>query len=163
MLIAATGHLGRQAWQASFVAYENPNNPYVYAHTTNDIPLLAERIKQIATVHPDAEAMHIQVICPDDDHWPLPWYLRGFSRVDWFSGIPRGRAAPLIITKPQVGPALADYLLVKQPPGQRHLYVPVPPEEKGGEWYLRPKVALKVYVRLDLWDAYSAAVGQGEP
>ncbi len=163
LLVAAAGHLGWQAWRASFVAYEDPNNPYVYAHTTGDVPRLVERVEQISAVVGDARAMPIQVICPDADHWPLPWYLRGFRRVDWFPGMPHGRAAPLIITQPEMEPALAEYLMVKQPPGQRHLYVPVLPEQADRDWQLRPNVPLRVYVQSDLWNAYQAAVGQGLP
>jgi uncharacterized protein (TIGR03663 family) len=160
LLAAATGHLAWQAYRASFVLYEDPNNPYVYAQTTSDVPLLARRIKQIAAVHPDGRAMHIQVICPDDDHWPLPWYLRDFSRVDWFPGIPRHpegtRAAPLIITQPLMRKAVLSYVYVQQPPGQRPLRQFFQKSE-GVDWQLRPNVPLLVIVRRDLLQAYSAA------
>jgi predicted membrane-bound mannosyltransferase len=151
-LLAATGHLAWQAYRASFVACDDLNNPYVYAHTTADVPRLAERIRRIAAAHPDGLAMHVQVICPEDDHWPLPWYLRDFTRVGWFSEIPKGKAAPLIVTQPSMEPALAEYLMVRQPPGERYMYVHVPSDAADGEWYLRPFVPLRVYVRLDLWE-----------
>jgi len=156
LLIAATAHLGWQAHRASFVLYEDQSNPYVYAHTTSDVPLLAERIRQIAAIHGDGLAMHVQVLCPDDDHWPLPWYLRDFSLVDWFPGIPRGRAAPLIITQPTMEKAVLEYVYVKQPPGQRPLR-DLFQKPDGTDWQLRPNVPLLVIVRRDLLDAYTAA------
>jgi len=156
LVVAAVGHLSWQAWRASFAACDDPDNPYVYAHTTRDVPLLAKRVQQIAAVHPDGCAMHIQLICPDDDYWPLPWYLRGFSRVGPFNQVPRGPPAPLIITQPEMEPSLSEYLYEKQPPGRRHLYVPLPPKQEGRDWQLRPNVPLRVYVRLDLWEAYLA-------
>jgi len=153
LLAAAVGHLAWQAHRASFVAYEDPNNPYVYAHTTGEVLSLVERVEAIAAAHSDGRAMPIQVICADDDYWPLPWYLRGFSRVGWFGRMPHGPPAPLIITQPEWEPSLSEYLYVDQPPGHRHLYVPVPKDAEQGDWQLRPYVPLRMYARLDLWQA----------
>jgi hypothetical protein len=155
-LLAATGHLAWLACQASYVYHDDRNNPYVYAHTTSDVPLLVKRLEGIAAAHPDGRDMHVQVICPDDDYWPLPWYLRSFPRAGWFGHMPHGPPAPLIITQPEMEPSLVKYLYEEQPPGQRHLYVPVPPPQADQQWHLRPHVPLRVYARLDLWDAYRA-------
>ena len=159
LLVAAGGHLACQSYRASFVACEDPNNPYVYAHTTSDVPRLAQRIRRIAAAGPDGQAIHIQVICPDHDHWPLPWYLRGFSRVDWFPGMPRGRLAPLIITKPEMERALMtklSELFDTMPPGQQYSYRSLLPRGDKPAWQLRPHVPLRVYIRSDLWEAYRA-------
>ena len=159
LLIAAGGHLGWQAWRASFVDYEDPHNPYVYAHTTSEVPRLADRIKHLAARHPDRTAMHIQVICPNHDYWPLPWYLRGFSRVGWYDRFPPGPPAPLVVTQPEIQPALLQYLYVRPPPGQRYLYVPVPARESQNQWHLRPHVPLCVYARWDLWESSRGQTG----
>jgi len=165
LLAAAVGHLAWQAYGASYVAYADPHNPFVYAHTTDDVPVVARRVKEIAACHPDGKGMHVQVVCADNDFWPLPWYLRDFGRVGWFGGMPEGRAAPVIITQPEMEPELTKYLYEEQPPGKRYLYVPVPPagEEAGKveDWELRPHVPLRVYVRLDLWEAYRAGRADG--
>jgi predicted membrane-bound mannosyltransferase len=153
---AAVGHLSWQAWRASFAHCADPGNPYVYAHTTRDVPLLAQRIEALAARHPDGEAMHIQVICPDHDYWPLPWYFRRLSRVGWFDHVAGGPAAPLMVVQPQMEGALVKKLFEASPPGQRRLYVPLPPEKGGADWQLRPRVPLRVFVRLDLWEAYHA-------
>jgi hypothetical protein len=162
-LVAATGHLAFQAYRASFVAYEDRHNPYVYSPTTSDVPVFAERIRQIALAHPDGKAMHVQVICPERDYWPLPWYLRDMPRIGWFSDAPTGAAAPLIITQPKLTPVLTDYLYVKQPPGHRHLYVQLPPKEEGQEWTLRPFVPLIVYAQRDFWLEYQAGKPERDP
>ena len=154
LLVAAAGHLAWEAHRASFSHCADPNNPYVYVHTTEDIPRLAERIRQIAAAGPDGTAMHVQVICPDGDYWPLPWYLRDFSRIDWFGGIPHGRAAPLIVTQPKMDKALGEYLYVTPPPGQRSMYVPLLRDGQEWDWRLRPDVPLRAYVRHDLWQAH---------
>jgi hypothetical protein len=156
LLAAATAHLAWQAYRASFVAYEDVNNPYVYAHTTGDVPLLAERIKEIAAVHPDGPAMHVQLICPDHDYWPLPWYLREFRRLDPCDEVPPRPAAPVIITQPSMREAVLDYVYVKQPPGQRPLREFFQKQD-GGHWQLRPNVPLLVVVRRDLLEAYRDA------
>lgn len=149
-LAAAAGHLGWQAYRASFVVYREPDNPYFYAHTTVNIPLLAQRAKQIAASHTDGKAMPIQVICPEHDYWPLPWYLREFSRAEFSDRVHQRPAAPLIIIMPSMMRALEKYLYVDPPPGQRPLYVPVLPDDENTDWELYRNVFLYVYVRHDL-------------
>lgn len=156
LILAAAGHLARQAWKASFVAFEDPDNPYVYAQTTSDVLDLTQRVREFAAVHPSGKDMSVQVICPDHDYWPLPWYFRDFTRVGLHDRMPDGPPARLIIIQAKLEPALIDHLYVKQPPGQRHLYVPVPREPEGRDWQLRPNVPLRMYVRLDLWETYLA-------
>jgi len=148
--------LGYQTYQASFVAYEHPDNPHVYAHTTDDVPELVERVMQIASAHPDGDSVHVEVICPEHDYWPLPWYLRSLPNVGWHDDMPTGPGAPLILTQPAMETGLLKRLFEDQPPGQRHLYVPVLPDDKRRDWQLRPHVPLRAYVRLDLWDAFQA-------
>ena len=153
LILAAAGHLAWQAHRASFTAYEDPTNPYVYAHTTSDIPRLVNRIEQIASVHPDGRAMHVQVICPEGDCWPLPWYLRHFSRVGWFDHVPRSLPAPLIITQPIMGSKVLNYAYLTPPPGERPMYGQLLPEQPDQDWQLRPHVPLHVYVHRDLLTA----------
>jgi hypothetical protein len=128
----------------------------VYVHTTSDVPLLAQRIQELAAVHPDGPAMHVQAICADHDYWPLPWYLRALRRVGWHDRVPAGPAAPLLITQPSLETALAKKLYQDLPPGERRLYVPLPHEPEDRDWLLRPRAPLRVFVRLDLWEAYQA-------
>lgn len=162
LLIAAVGDLGWQSRVASFTACADRRNPYVYAHTTADVPALARRIERIAACHPDGMNLHLQVVCPHDDHWPLPWYLRAFTRVAWYGEPPDGPPAPLIISQPSMEPQILQYLYVRQPPGQRALYMPLDqPGERPAE--LRPNVPLRVYLRLDLWEAYRAQVAGQRP
>jgi predicted membrane-bound mannosyltransferase len=157
LLVAAAVHLGHQSWYANFVAYEDPRNPYVYAHTTSDVRSLVERVKQVAACHPDGLGMHVQVICPEDDYWPLPWYLREFRQVGWYREIPTGKPAPLIITQPQLEGAVARYVSLLQPPGQRHLYVPLGAPYGQAEHLLRPHVPVVTFIRRDLWELWQAA------
>ena len=138
LLLLAAAHLGWQAWRAAFVDYENPKAPYVYVQTTSDLMPLLRRVEQIAAMHPDGKNMRIHVVCPDADFWPLPWYLRDFTRVRFFGGKPKGPAASLIITQPSMKSAVMEYLYVDQPPGKRPLFTDVPPAATDRRWQLRP-------------------------
>ena len=156
LLAAATVHLAWQAYRVSFVAYEDVNNPYVYAHTSSDVPLLAEQIGQIAAGHPDGRDMRVQLICPDHDYWPLPWYLREFRRLDPCDNVPPRPPAPVIITQPSMRAAVRDYVYEKHTRGQP-LLRGIFQKQNGGHWQLRPNVPLLVVVRHDLLEAYRNA------
>ena len=150
ILITAGLHLTFQACRAAYTYSADPANPYVYAHSTADVVTIAGRLEQIARIHPDARNMHIQVICPADDYWPLPWYLRGFTSVGYFRyvdiNIP---AAPVIIVSANLEDVLAEKLY-ELPPGGRNLYVPL----FDRYMQLRPGVYLQTYITKDLRDTF---------
>jgi uncharacterized protein (TIGR03663 family) len=152
LLVAAAAQLGWQSYRAAFTECERPSNPYTYAQPTEDILAFVAQIEQLAESDPQGRAMPIQVICPDGDYWPLPWYLRRFSQVGWLSEMPEGPPAPVIVTQPPLVGALAKYLYQDQPPGRRDLYMPLEPRPKEGRWLLRPHVPLELYLRRDVWE-----------
>jgi uncharacterized protein (TIGR03663 family) len=157
VLVAGSLHLTWQAWLGSYRFYADTRNPYVYAHTVNDVFAITQRIEDVARTLPDGHDMNIQVICPGDDYWPLPWYLRSFPRVHWYSGLDNDEpAAPVILASPGVEPALMRKLYELPPPGQRNLYVPL----FDSYMELRPRVELRGYVRKDLWDNYQQRQAQ---
>lgn len=144
LALLATGawHLGVQSWRASFTWHADPRNPYVYGHTSTNLLRLVERVEGLAAVHPRGREMPVQVVAPGDDYWPLPWYLRRFTNVGFYSATPETLAAPVIIT----APALA---------GQT--------EERLGEGYvqefygLRPDVLLTIFIQEPLWREFLRA------
>jgi uncharacterized protein (TIGR03663 family) len=142
LLLAGTAHLGWQAWAASFRYPADPRNPYVYAQTGTDYPRLVRRVEDIARVAPDGRRLLIKVVCDPYELWPLPWSLRRFDRVGYWTDAVRaggGDEAGVVIAS-QVPAAKLDPLL-------NGAYV--------SEYYgLRPEVLLTVYVRRDLWDRY---------
>ena len=150
MLIVAGLHLTWQACRAAYTYCADPANPYVYAHSTSDVVTIAGRLEQIARIVPGTRNMHIQVICPADDYWPLPWYLRGFANVGYFKyvdiDIP---AAPVIIVSANLEDTLAEKLY-ELPPGKRSLYVPL----FDRYMQLRPGVYLQTYITKDLQDTF---------
>ena len=153
LLLGGGAHLAWQGYLGSYKYYADPTNPYVYAHPVPDVVTIAERVEEIAQVHPSGLKMHIQVICPEHDHWPLPWYLRRFEKgtIDWWDKVADDvPAAPVIIASPSVETALMRKLYELPPPGKKNLYVPL----FDSYMELRPQVELRCYVMKDLWDSY---------
>lgn len=144
-----------QAWWASFRAFEDPTNPYVYAHTTSEVPQFAELVRELALSQQNNGRFPVQVAAPDDDYWPLPWYLRDLPHVGWYRDMPRGEPAPLIVVHAAQETALNHYLYMEQPPGRRFLYVPLPTPQGGQDWELRPGVPIRAYAQLRVWEAFS--------
>ncbi len=155
LLIVAASHLGWQAWAGSFRFASDPRNPYVYAHTGTDVFEIAGRVKDLARAHPDGLAMPVQII-GRENLWPLPWYLRGFTRVAWWNGVSEATpSAPVILARPDMEGALMRKLYEVPPPGERELYVGI--FERPVE--LRPQLELRGYATASLWDAYRRRTG----
>jgi len=153
LLVEASLHLGWQAYLGSYRFYADSRNPYVYAHPTPEVFTIAQRVEDIARVHPDGYKMHIQVICPEADYWPLPWYFRSFSKVQWQNEVADDApSAPLIIASDKVQEALTDKLYALTPLQKRQMYLFLF-DEPYYVW-LRPKVKLLGLVRKDLWDRF---------
>jgi len=143
-LAVLLAHLGWQAWALSQDRVPSGANPWAYAETSADIENLVAQLERVAATHPRGRAMDVQVACSEDDYWPLPFSLRGFSNVGWWSELPPAPLAPVLI----VSPDLADRL-----------------EETGthinaGYYALRPSVFRACYVERELWDRVLAG-GEG--
>lgn len=133
-----------QSWFLNFRYASNPVNPYVYAHTSEDVFEMIRQIHAAAGVDTP-----IYVIAAGDDYWPLPWYLRSFSNVGYWNHIePSVCDAPIILAQAQHEQKLLHLLYSVPPPGQRHLYLPL----FDKTFYLRPGVEWRGYIRKDLWD-----------
>ncbi len=151
ILIVCCAHLAWQSYLANFKYYAEPTNPYVYAHPTKDILAISDRVIEIANLYPDGLETTIQVIAPNDDYWPLPWYLRSLSNVGWWNEIDEQfPSAPIILASPVVEEKLLEKLYLLPPPGQRNLYVPL----FDSTMELRPQIELRGYVVNDLWMRY---------
>ena len=144
-------HLGWQAVQLNFEYDADYSNPYVYAHTHKNIYELVEAIDSITFYSPHGKDTFIEVVCPGDDYWPLPWYLREYTQVGYFSEFDFTKpAAPLIVTMPELESQLLKKLYEIPPPGQRDMYIPHFP---SGLW-LRHGVEIELFVRKDMWDEW---------
>ncbi|MBI4327098.1 MAG: TIGR03663 family protein [Chloroflexi bacterium] len=140
VLMAAAGQLAWQAWRGSYLYFADGRNPYVYAQTVPDILQLVQKVEGLSKVHPQGHQMLLQVMAPENEYWPLPWYLRRFKRVGWWDRVPADPYAPAMIVGSEFRAALDDksnkaWLMV-------------------GLFELRPQVFFELYVQFDLWRQY---------
>jgi uncharacterized protein (TIGR03663 family) len=152
VLVVATGHLAWQGWRGSFPQCADPGNPYVYAHTTPDVPELARLVRDLAELDAAGRNMPVQIIGPGNHPWPLPWYLRDFPQVDWFG---REFGQPVFVYPSDMRDQVT-LMMLQLPP-----YSPVYPETKDGSeprkfWELRPNVRVDVLIHRDLLKKYKA-------
>ena len=149
LVLLGAVHWLYNSYSINFRYYSEPANPYVYAHTGEDVLDIAEVVSQVGQVHPDGRDVHIEIIIPDHEYWPLPWYLRTNSNVAWWDHVENDQpAAPLIIAGASVEKELINKLYTLPAPGQRYLYISLFNSSKE----LRPGLELRTYVRKDLWD-----------
>ena len=127
VLVAGIAHLGWQARRASVPFASDPRNPYVFAHTWPDLLRLVDKVKALAQADPLGSQMLVKVIAPDDDYWPLPWYLRDFRNLAWSNALPPDPYAPVMIVSASLHAALDE--------SKTHLMV--------GYFELRPQVFLE--------------------
>jgi predicted membrane-bound mannosyltransferase len=83
----------------------------------------------------------VYVVTTPENAWPLPWYLRAFSAVGYWSrvqDVPPDNPPVMIVS-----PALEDSLTAELKSGYQTEY-----------FGLRPGVLLALHIRQDLWSAF---------
>jgi uncharacterized protein (TIGR03663 family) len=151
-LLAGSFHLLAQVYILNFKTPSDPDNPYVYAHTGNDIYKIVTRIDSVAFMSYQGNNLHVEIIFPGHDYWPLPWYLRNYQNVGYRDSVYFSQPiAPIILASPAFEKEIIRGLYEFPPPGQRYLYLPL------FEHYteLRPRVEIRGYIRKDIWDNYT--------
>jgi len=139
VLVCAAFQLGQQAYRANGVYAADTRNPYVYGHTSTDVLRLAQRLDDLSKVSPDGKDLLVKVVTPGSDCWPLPWYLRRFGRVGYWSAPLYDCDAPVVVVSQEL-----------QEEVEKRLRGDYQTEYYG----LRPDVLIAVYIRRDLWDAF---------
>lgn len=145
MVIAvAAVNLGWQARSLNFKYFAEVENPYAYVHTSKDFLNLVKRVDELAKVSLKKKDMLVTVVVSPEsvhDMWPLPWYLRRYSQVGYFStgDVPTNLNAEVTISSGD----MAEAVMVAYGPGL------------GMSMFsLRPNVFLTLVVRPDLWEAF---------
>lgn len=157
-------HLGLQGWYITGLSIrnygKNPNevhsgNPYVYGHTSTDIYNLVNIVERVVAFTDDPKKARIRNVSPPEYYWPLPWYLRGYElelrEMDDPDYPLAGTTPPIVICEASQTPALQERL-------DTSLYVTA---GQGG-FGLRKNVFLRVFVRVDLWNAMNEAQHSGD-
>jgi uncharacterized protein (TIGR03663 family) len=154
IFVFAAASPAAQSWFLNFKYASNPVNPYVYAHTSTDVFQMIESVKKAALSSNEGMEMPVYVIAGGGDYWPLPWYLRNFKHVGFWSQVdPSVCNIPIILANAQLEQELLGVLYSVPKPGQKNLYVPL--FEK--KLQLRPGVEWRGYIRQDLWDRMNTA------
>ena len=163
LLLVGTWHLAWQSSAAKYLYNADSRNPYVYAHTGPDIVRIANRVKEMAQAHEEGLATPIQIYCPGNDYWPLPWYLRGY-RVEYTNTVAEASpSAPIILIQPPLESALMRKLYELPPPGQKELYMHLFYDDGQVPYMeLRPGVEMRGFVAKSLWDRHERARAEAE-
>jgi predicted membrane-bound mannosyltransferase len=138
ILVVPAGQLAFQAWRINFkYVADARHNPYLYSMPGADFLRLVNRVEELAKVSPARGKMFIRVV--SSDCWPLPWYLRGFERVEyWNTSSGRDPFAEVVIGKAADGDLEArlggDFV--------------------GESFGLRRGVVMTVYVEKKLWEEF---------
>jgi uncharacterized protein (TIGR03663 family) len=83
VFLTGVAQLAFQAWQAAVHYPADSRNPWAYAQTLPNLLDLLDKVDAVARASPDRAGLHINVIAPDYDFWPLPWYLRRYNGADF--------------------------------------------------------------------------------
>ena len=137
LLLIAVGFSTYQMIDLNFVNYDNDDTRYVYvyAHTTRGMFDLVNEIDRIAK-QDRGNLTGITILSPD--YWPLPWYLRNYTRVGYYGRLAPSTEPIIIANESQKADIEANF---------RDLYRQVPSKLPGGSFDLRPGVRLLLYER----------------
>ena len=149
ILFAGSLHLANQSRLAVGRYDCDPRNPYVYAHPGRDVLDISNAVHRAAAASPAGLKLPVEIVFPNHDYWPLPWYFRDLPNTGWYDSVDRNApAAPVILTAPVFEKDLVRKLYEFPPPGERSLYVPL----FNRTMDLRPGAEIEAYVRMDVWD-----------
>ncbi len=139
--VIALGINGYQTIDLNFFNYDNDDAyyVYVYAHTRRELLQLLQEIDRISQQSKEGALTGITIVSPD--YWPLPWYLRDYTRVGYYGQMVDSHERIIIASESQGAEAQTRF-------GSRYEQVRSNPIG-AGSYPLRPGVNLLLYVRRD--------------
>jgi uncharacterized protein (TIGR03663 family) len=126
-----------QSIDLNFLNYDNDDSSYVYvyAHTTRG---MLDLVKEIDRIGDERAAGQTGITIVSPDYWPLPWYLRRYSRVGYYGRMAPSTEPMIIANETQQPEVEANF---------RDLYQQVRSKHPDGGFELRPGVRLLLYER----------------
>lgn len=133
---------GFQTIDLNFLNYDNDNRyyVYVYAHTRRETLKLLDEIDKVAQRTHQGSATGITLVSPE--YWPLPWYLRDYTRVG-YHGRMTPSSEPIIIARQDQAAEVETTF------GDRYQQIHSG-FNTAGSFPLRPGVDLLLYTRREL-------------
>lgn len=127
-----------QTIDLNFFNYDNDSTyyVYVYAHTKRGIQEMLAQIDKLAAESNEGSRTGITIV--SREYWPLPWYLRNYTRVGYFGKMTQSNE-PIIVASEDQKAEMESYF--------GGLYREVPSKETDGTYSLRPGVSLLLYAR----------------
>lgn len=124
--------MSRQARMACGRLESDARNPYAYVPTRPDVERMETFLGQLSQLGGEDS-----VAVVGSDYWPLPWYLRSFTKSGyWSDSQPRLVEMPFVLVMPERETGVKDSL------GATHTALP---------YGLRPDVTMALHVRNDIW------------
>lgn len=141
MMGAALMILGLTAWQLSLSprVRSDAHNWYAYVETSSDLLNMLARIERLASQHPQGRSLPVAVVSPGENIWPLPWYLRRYRQVGYWTSaaeVPGTFLPDLVIGSAEESEPVARRL---------------GPDRHEKYYGLRPGVLILLYCRSALW------------
>jgi uncharacterized protein (TIGR03663 family) len=138
VLVVATVVGLSQTIDLNFINYDNDNTyyVYVYAHSKRGLKELVDQIDGIAKEGTEGGRTGITIV--SREYWPLPWYLRNYSRVGYFGHMTPSIEPIIVASEDQRAEMDSTF---------GGLYQQVPSSEAGGVFALRPGVNLLLYTK----------------
>jgi len=93
---------GLLSYNANFVNPADNDNFLAYVQTTEQIPLMLDKMEEVSKAK--TGDLSAEVYMATNEYWPLPFYLRDFTKVNWSAKPPSdGTDATIIIAyKPKI-------------------------------------------------------------
>ncbi|HEY4002164.1 MAG TPA: flippase activity-associated protein Agl23 [Candidatus Xenobia bacterium] len=132
-----------QAWDLSLLHYDDDSLAYVYAHTTRQFTQMLDVIDR------DAKAMgkgnQASIVVTSPEYWPMPWYLRDWPNVGYYSKV------TFVGTHPDMIVGLDED---NNADPTRHQTADIMAQTRGaftqvGKWALRPGINLVLFERTE--------------
>ena len=126
-----------QTIDLNFFNYDNddPYYVYVYAHSKRGIQELMEQIDELSK---NNEGSRTGITIVSREYWPLPWYLRNYSRVGYYGRMTQTTEPLIVAAEDQKAEIETNF---------GGLYVQVPSKAPDGSYPLRPGVNLLLFAR----------------
>ena len=146
-MVLAIAVSGYQTIDLNFFNYDNDDTyyVYVYAHTRREMLALFDELNRVAESTKQGGQTGITIVSPD--YWPLPWYLRDYTRVGYHGRMTSSEEPIIIASESQGAEVEATF-------GDRYSQVNSG-FNSAGSYSLRPGVNLLLYVRRGLLEGPS--------